>query len=213
MASAWAGGKMKRFMLGIVFFAVSFTIRAQDITYDLVSYPADQGGCTLSGSITTDGTIGPLSASNVQSWEYTITDGDNTCSYTSGYNPGLEAGAVGVISCFNSVSASPTQLLLTASDITYEDGQGPGISLLILQSSIQLTWANYTGTGVEYNEPWYFYQNDMQNLNWSTWNPQMGGKEPWVVAQTATVPEPSTLMLLLAGGVGLLACVLRKRGC
>ena len=118
---------------------------------------------------------------------------------------------MGVISCFNSVSATTTQLLLTASEVTdFGNGQGPGVSLGLTGTSIQLTWDNYIGTGVPYNEPWYFYQNDMQNLNWSTWGPQMGGTEPWVIAQTAAVPEPSSVMLLFAGGVGLLAFVWRR---
>ena len=52
---------MKRLMLGIAFFLVSFTVaRVQDITYDLVDYPADENGYSLSGFITTDGSMGSL---------------------------------------------------------------------------------------------------------------------------------------------------------
>lgn len=45
---------------------------AGEITYSLQNYPADQEGYTLSGTITTDGVIGGLAASDIVSWSWTI---------------------------------------------------------------------------------------------------------------------------------------------
>ena len=42
------------------------------ITYAIENYPADQEGYTLSGTITTDGVIGGLAASDIVSWSWTI---------------------------------------------------------------------------------------------------------------------------------------------
>jgi hypothetical protein len=62
------------------------TAFAEPITYNIVNYPLDQNEWTLSGSITTDGTmgnetLGSLNAANIIAWSYTITNpslpGDN----------------------------------------------------------------------------------------------------------------------------------------
>ena len=47
---------------GMVFFAAPQLWA--DMVYQLVNYPLDQGGHTLSGTITTDGTIGDLGFSD-----------------------------------------------------------------------------------------------------------------------------------------------------
>jgi len=62
---------------------VSQTTKAGTI-YDLQNYPADQNGHTLSGTITTDGTIGTLQESNIKSWNVTIDATDNFSSHDPG---------------------------------------------------------------------------------------------------------------------------------
>jgi hypothetical protein len=79
--------------------------RAADTTYNFVSYPSLQNGYTLSGTIITNGTFGPLTGADVVSWTWTITDGVNTDSQ-SGAN--LDPGTVGL-------EATPTQLLVGGS--------------------------------------------------------------------------------------------------
>ena len=96
---------MKRSVFGIVsvlFFLASVAC-GQDITYQLLNYPVDQIDLqtgqpdTLSGSITTDGTIGPLSGSNVVSWQFEIDRplaefGMLSASGVGGYTDGSEFG-------------------------------------------------------------------------------------------------------------------------
>jgi hypothetical protein len=49
-------------------------LQAAPITYSIVNNAAFQSGYTLSGSITTDGTIGELSYGNFAGWSFTITE-------------------------------------------------------------------------------------------------------------------------------------------
>ena len=53
------------------------------ITYDLVNLPSEQTGYNLTGSITTNGTLGGLSSSDIVSWLFSVTNGTNTYSNSS----------------------------------------------------------------------------------------------------------------------------------
>ena len=189
---------MKRLMLGIAFFLVSFAVvRGADITYNLVNYPADQAGYTLSGYITTDGTIGAITISDVQSWSYTIAQQGSTLA--TGSSPSGDLAFYGVI-------ATPTQLLLPLTV-----GENPGSEINLFENTSDVVWVNDSDGGPNANIPYYLASyNNALGPAWSTQNPQMGGTEPWVIAQTAAVPEPSTLTLLFASGVALLVYRWRK---
>jgi hypothetical protein len=68
--------RAKMTMMGLVLVAVvglGQTCAADPITYNLVDYSSLENGWTLSGTITTDGTIGALAASDITSWTFTIT--------------------------------------------------------------------------------------------------------------------------------------------
>ena len=64
---------MRRFLSAVAVLALFFvsggSIVAGDITYSIVNDPIDQNGYTLSGTITTDGTIGALAPSDFLSWQ------------------------------------------------------------------------------------------------------------------------------------------------
>jgi hypothetical protein len=64
---------------------------AAAITYQLVPAVMDGrvpvGTFTLSGSITTDGTIGTLGPGNITSWDWTATDGTEMFSASGGAVP------------------------------------------------------------------------------------------------------------------------------
>ena len=90
--------------------AVPRTTRAGQITYDLQNYPADQNGHTLSGTITTDGTIGTILGQNIVSWNVTIDATDNFSSLT------LEHDTVPL-----GMIATPTELTLPPPLTTGQD--------------------------------------------------------------------------------------------
>ena len=93
---------MRQFLLGFLgIFAGVTTAHADQITYDIVSYPSLQNGFSLSGSITTDGTIGLLSPTDIVSWSFEISK-DNVTDDNTGTNIN---GPVGLI-------ATPTALAL-----------------------------------------------------------------------------------------------------
>ena len=48
-------------------------VLAGSITYDIVNYPDLQNGWTLSGTITTDATMGPITQLDITSWTWSIT--------------------------------------------------------------------------------------------------------------------------------------------
>ena len=52
-----------------------------DRMYELQSVPTD--GWTLSGTITTDGTIGTIQATNILSWTWTISGGGSSVTVSS----------------------------------------------------------------------------------------------------------------------------------
>ena len=47
--------------------------RADNLTYDFLSYPDIYNGCTLTGHITTDGITGVISDSDLIGWQITVT--------------------------------------------------------------------------------------------------------------------------------------------
>lgn len=184
---------MRGLLLGIAIFLVSANVgRGQDITYNLVDYPADEAGYSLSGFITTDGNTGNLTPTDIQTFGFNIyaSNGSLLCSETGSGNDGdIWRGGSGFGAII--LDATSTQLLLPSTySVTLSGGD-----------SQYLGWANnYPGQSLYFGGGSY----------WFNTNPQMNGEQPWVIAQTATVPEPSTLMLALAGAIGLLTYVWRK---
>ena len=64
--------------------AAARTAEAGAIIYAIQNYPADQDGYTLSGTITTDGVIGGLAASDIVSWSWTISyPGESPVTFSS----------------------------------------------------------------------------------------------------------------------------------
>lgn len=78
---------------------------AASITYIIQNYASLQDGYTLSGTITTDGNVGTLSASDITGWSFTTSGGPN----------GFTASATGAgtgVDLLSNLVASTTQLTL-----------------------------------------------------------------------------------------------------
>jgi hypothetical protein len=172
----------------VIAVGISGQASAGPITYDIVNYPADQNGATLSGTITTDGTIGSLAATDVLSWSWTITPAGGSSFTTSSADLNATAELRGV-------SASSTEIMLPNTI----PGQPENFFALLsnkggfnndLEYDHETNANIYLGTGGG-------------TQFWANQNPVLNGGDTWIIATTSAVPEPSTLTLLGIGAAGL----------
>ena len=190
------------------------------ITYTIVDQGATyQNGWTLDGTITTDGTIGDLSQSNLLSGTLTLSSplyGSYTATgitftlQTHGSGPAMEA------------TATPLTLLLPCSDphsgsfsMTGSDGVGVDwLNPLTSESGYPIY--GYDGIAPVTEPDW------RPGIAWdSVWStdpiggyggpppPALGPTESWVIA--TVVPEPSTIVLLGIGAISMLVFAWRRR--
>ena len=95
---------MKRIRLAAVAIAIVMTAvisKAGQITYSLQNYATDQAGSTLTGSVTTDGNLGTLTAADIVAWTWTVSP-----------PVGAPFTLSGVTSTVENLVATDTQLLL-----------------------------------------------------------------------------------------------------
>jgi hypothetical protein len=160
-------------------------LRADDI-----SYTVDQtvGPGSVTGFITTDGTIGTLDAGNLVAWNLLLNDGTNTTDVVSGTS---SVGDVG-----NDLTASPTALMFNFSGADYGyfyfNGAPPSSEGQLCYTASP-TCFFYTGTG--------FWGVDGDGHVYTI---ESGNQ----IIATAT-PEPDTSSLMLIG-IGFVF-VMRKR--
>ncbi len=228
---------------------MSSVASAGDITYNIVDYPAVENGTfsfpgldgtgfgtayfSLSGQITTNGTIGPLYPTDIvsSSFSASLLSGSAgqplwSCSFSGSNVSILEGAATGS----NPLIASSTQVLLPQGNIMYLQGQyldhegestastlgywnEEGLPGSPTYNNGQI-WNTYEFAGPSY------YTGD--TVNWwvaSSTSPLSGTPTPilpyaadgtsWVIAQT--VPEPSTIVLLGVGAIGFLGYRWRRQ--
>ena len=148
--------------------------QAGSITYAIQNYAADQDGHTVSGSITTDGKTGLLDKSDITSWAVTI----DTTTFRS-TDPGSNTQALGVFATTTGIKiAAFGGGLLLEVDVGFNDDQ--------------LVWDR-----VPLDSNLSLYSGRVNSVDlWNTWNPAMGGTNPWLLA---SVPEPSSFTLAVLG--------------
>ena len=189
----------------------------QNITYNLVSYPAYQLDVqtglpdSIAGSITTDGHLGVLEISDILSWSFTQSRTGTPSSWsTSSSNPNtsIVLGNTGI-----GPTATATQLICALGCnfvlTTFADGGDFSVGYLTEAAGEYSYASTYSPSGAT--------SNFSDLVGW--WNNAVGQPpssflssppaDPWVIAEV--VPEPSTLVLISVGAVGLLACVWRRR--
>ncbi len=191
--------------LFLTFVSVANSVGAS-ITYNIQSYAALQNGYTLTGTITTDGTLGVLTSDDITAWNYTITNGTTTDQ---------ESGT-GADAQIKGLTATSTQLTLPFPDPTQSDY----LSLLGRNTNGVLSGLVYVNFGIDSNnnEPDFYYATisspPTSGFAWSTTAPvppglSLGGST-WIIAQ-ASVPEPGSLTLVLLGSACLAAVQWTRR--
>ena len=154
------------------------------ITYNLQSYPSLQNSNTLTGTITTDGTIGTLVASNITSFSFTISNAGGTIVDQEG----------GTIAEVENLTATLTMLTLSDSNPLSQLRLPP-----VIEDPIEYIRSPGFGVYEAFGNNQLFWQHDSEN----TPGLSLGG-DPWVIAVAAsTVPEPGSLTLALLGGTCL----------
>ena len=161
-----------------------------------MSYPSQQAGDSLTGTITTDGTIGALAGGDILSWQYTIRSAGGSVRDTENQTNGI-TGSAG----FGNVVATPTTLTIPSSgvlNLSTEYAPNQYIATIELQNT---------------STPFYIAVAPPVpgTVLWETSNPALpaSGASTWIIA-TATVPEPNSLLLALLG-IACLATVLWTR--
>jgi hypothetical protein len=170
------------------------SVQAATITYSLVNNAAYQNGLTLTGSITTDGTIGALAGGNITAWSWTLTDGSSNVVGT------LSGGALDDYNV-NNVSATATQILLPSA--------GPEFLFSLSDSNRNkaLDWVGNQGIsmfGLPPSTTYRVYENASPMPGWNVRNASLTSTSSgqWIVAEA--IPEPTSALMSALGATMLL---------
>jgi hypothetical protein len=197
----------------LVFASLMFFTTAQlraDLIYQLKSYPLDQGGHTLSGTITTDGTIGDLGATDFPLGYYNFRPqfGGHIKSATYQIDNDPLYNVTEIPNAWCEVVATATQILVY-----------PGNPYVSTNSPFVL-YTNVPSVGV-WDIEWFnsrsdtthYYGSDRASGTvWQTVSPShitMGPNYSWVIA--TIVPEPATLVFLVTALLGFAGFVRVRR--
>jgi len=193
LAAAMAG-----LMLVTALFAIVCNAAGSDITYYIVDYPFNEGvvsgtgADSISGTIITDGTIGPITETNIVGGTLAFKDSDG----------GLTAG--------DATFGSPISLQATSTELLLDSGQSFSISATqtgpptLYPSTAIVGYKNDPSDGQYYGEisidtgTAHYVLSLFDSAPVSSDPRSIGANSDWVIA---AVPEPPSPALLLAATV------------
>jgi hypothetical protein len=187
------GLPMKRsalMVVGLLLVCVTQT-RGGNIVYNIVDHPELEGGYHISGTITTDGTLGIINTSNILSWQFTM--------YNGQYSYSLSSNDAGSAVLYAEVDATTSSLFIPYPyDPNLISGGYPTPALVLLSNNRPngLTPIYEIGYGVEGSPNGYVPvevyggQTDTRTL-WSLAIPYSSVTQSFLIA--SNVPEPSSI--------------------
>ncbi len=195
--------KTSAFLAVSIGLALFNSANANPITYTVADQLAGIGTAGYSdlyGSITTDGTLGTLSQTNIIDWSLTVNDNSKQYSLLgplSGNTSGLVLGGT-------DLSATPTSLLFDFSDTNlgvlsfFLDHISPRLDVIIW-------WLTYNGSNGSCGSQTCIRITDYSELMENYGSGSIFGDTP--IATVAATPEPSTWAMMLIGfaGIGFMA--------
>lgn len=165
---------------------------------DIIYYLTDTVGTgTVLGTITTDGSMGALTTSDIVAWNVTITNGSSSANLTN--SPGFNMGVVG------------TALTADAAGMYFNFGAA-GLNYFVLDKSpigqgvLCLIVGNPPGCGFAPDST-YSLQPDFPSAGNVTWEVGIGNVQ---IASTSAVPVPPALALF-ASGLAVIGLAARRR--
>ncbi|MGO9110220.1 MAG: hypothetical protein ACLP9L_13425 [Thermoguttaceae bacterium] len=190
-------------VVSIVASASAAVARADDITYNIVDYPANEvltssnGTATIAGTIITDGTLGPLSAADIVGGTLSFTDPieNLTVSHSAWFGP------------MSGLQATATELVLTpgtSSSFSLGTPAVPGTYEAAVQYENVPGDGEYRGDLTVNPPPLPVILASFDSAPVPTTPGSIGANANWIIA---TVPEPGALSLLATAAVGLVGLV------
>jgi hypothetical protein len=195
-------------LLSIALLAPVSNAAATNIAYNIVDYPLNEGVVSgtgadrISGTIITDGAIGPITATDIVGGTFTFTDpAGKVITGTATFGSPIH------------LQATATQLLLSSSFSFSISAQQrpPGTTDEIDTASVQYT--NDSSGGMYYGDlaadtPVHVVESSFNATPVSTSPGSIGARPDWVIA---AVPEPSSITILCAAVLALGILRLRRR--
>jgi PEP-CTERM motif len=169
------------------------------LTGDLLGNYEGLGSGALTGTITTDGTIGNLSSSDIVQWTINIAYGSYSNTITQANS------VVGKYTGTSGLSATSTELSFqfsSASGYNYFEFSRPSYV-----SGLYADYVDWQGSSFGSSSNNLFASAD--GVGYAETSGQTGLQ---VIAQVAAVPEPSTWAMMLLGFCGLGFMAYRKKG-